>query len=97
MEFPIKLPSPNKYEIKVVNLTPDYDKFSYIDTFAIDYLNEYTSKSYTFPYTAFLAATIEANEQVGGSVPNFTYIVKGLKVKNWNTGITDGAIIQSGA
>lgn len=88
-EESIILPSTNRYEIKVINHNPSMDEFLYIDTFNIDYFSEYVSSLYAFPYTAYLALTIEANEQAGGSIPNITYIVKGLKVKNWNTSVIE--------
>ena len=88
-EDQIDLPSVGRYEVRVVNHNTTQNEFNYIDTFAIDYFSNYTSATYIFPYTAYLAFTFEANEQIGGSIPNITYIIRGLKVKNWKTGITE--------
>ena len=80
-EYLVTLPSSDTYTFKLVRLTEDHSSdLKYADTIYLKTVNEINYDQFSYPCTAMLGVKIKATEQLSGSMPTITALVKGQKV-----------------
>lgn len=80
-EYLLELPSSDFYQIKVERTTALHSSdLNYGDTIYLKTVNEINYDQFSYPCTAMLGLKIRATEQLSGSMPTITSLVKGQKI-----------------
>jgi hypothetical protein len=74
-------PSHDKYDIKISRRYPRSTDPYAGDSVKLDHITEITDDSMIYPNTALLGVEIRATEQLSGSPPNITALIRGIKVE----------------
>lgn len=87
----------SRYKILVIRLTESHvGSFDFADEIYVKELTEIVYETLSYPHTAMLGIKIRATDQLSGSPPTVTSLVKGIKVSVPTNLISGGAYNRNG-
>lgn len=73
-----------QYDIRISRVSPDHASFRIVDDLWLTAVDEIVPDDLAYPNTALLAVRALATDQLNGSMPTVTTVVKGVWCQVWN-------------